>query len=144
MQSIQHSTGRTLFSFGAEGIERRIFLAMALTTLLATVGSVAFYPWRVTAGLLFGGLLALLNHYWLNNSSKAALAVVAHGVKPRLSLLQFVLRYAVVGAAVFIAYQFNLVSLPAAIVGLCSFVVALFIEALREVYFVIIHREEIS
>jgi len=36
------------------------------------------------------------------------------------------------------------VSLAATIAGLSSFVVALFVEALREFYFVIIHREETS
>jgi hypothetical protein len=50
----------------------------------------------------------------------------------------------VVGLAGFAAYQLNLVSLPATIAGLSSFVVALFAEALRETYFIIIHREGIN
>jgi hypothetical protein len=50
----------------------------------------------------------------------------------------------VIAAAVVVAYQWDLVSLPATIAGLCSFVVALFVEALREFYSAIIQREEIS
>jgi uncharacterized membrane protein len=50
----------------------------------------------------------------------------------------------VVTAVVFIAYKLGIVSLTATIIGLCSFVVAFFAEALREFYFVIIHREGIS
>ena len=101
-------------------------------------------PWRVTTGVLLGGILALLNHYWLANSSKLALSVAAYGAKPRLSIVQYVLRYGIVAMTVFGAYQLHLVSLPATIAGLCTFVVALFVEAFRELYLVIIHREEIS
>ena len=55
---------------------------------------------------------------------------------------RYVFRYLIVGSVVFVAHQFGLISLPAAIVGLCSFVVALFVEAAREFYFAIIRREE--
>jgi hypothetical protein len=91
-----------------------------------------------------GGLLSLLNHHWLRSSSAAAFSVVIYGTKPKLKLAQYILRYFVVAAIVFIAYKLNVVSLTATIAGLCSFVIALFAEALREFYFVIIHREEIS
>ncbi len=145
MNKIQNNAGKTLFSaFGADGIEGRIFRSMAFAMGLGVLASVALWPWRVSTGLLLGGLLALLNHYWLSNSMRAALSVVAFGTKPRIGLAQYVLRYAIVGAVVFIAYQFNVVSLPATIVGLSSFVFALFVEAFREFYFAIIHREEIS
>jgi len=42
------------------------------------------------------------------------------------------------------SYKLNAVSLPATIVGLCSFVVALFAEAFRQVYLTIVHREGIN
>jgi hypothetical protein len=51
-------------------------------------------------------------------------------------------RYVVVGGAVFAAYQLQIISLAATIAGLCSFVVALFVEAFRQFYFAIIRREE--
>lgn len=145
MHEIQNKRGTSLFSrLHADSVEARIFRSMAFTTAIAGVGSAVFYPWRVTAGLLLGGVLALLNHYWLANSSKIALSVAAYGARPRISLVQYVLRYGIVAMVVFAAYQLNVVSLPATIAGLCTFVVALFVEALREIYLVIIHREEIS
>ena len=128
----------------SDGIEQRIFRTMAFAVALAVVASLPFLQWRVTSGLLVGGLLSLLNHHWLSTSSAAAFKVVVHGAKPRLKVAQYVLRYIVVGTVVFIAYEFNVVSLTATIAGLCSFVVALFAEAFREFYFAIIHREEIS
>lgn len=126
------------------GVETRIFRTMAVAVALAVIGSLTFAGWRVTAGLLVGGILSLLNHHWLSSSTAAAFSVVAHGARPRLKLAQYVLRYIVIAAVVFVAYKFNIVSLAATIAGLCSFVVALFVEAIREFYFAIFHREEIS
>jgi hypothetical protein len=126
------------------GIQRRIFQTMALATALAVIASLPFGHWRVTAGLLVGGVLSLLNHHWLSSSTAAAFSVVLQGARPRLKLAQYILRYFVIGIVVFFAYKLNVVSLAATIAGLCSFVVALFAEALREFYFAIIHREETS
>ncbi len=133
-----------LFETGNSAIEARIFRSMAVAVTLAVVASLPFAQWRVTAGLLLGGILSLLNHHWLSTSAAAAFKVVAHGAKPKLSLAQYILRYVVIAVAVFVAYKFRVVSLAATIAGLCSFVVALFVEALREFYLVIVHREETS
>lgn len=125
-------------------IDGRIFRSMAFAVGLAVVASLVFAEWRVTSGLLVGGCLSLLNHYWLISSTTAAFKVVAHGAKPRLTLFNYILRYLIIAGVVFVAYKLNVVSFVATIAGLCSFVVALFAEAFREFYFAIIHREEIS
>jgi hypothetical protein len=126
------------------GIEGRIFRTMAIAVAVAMLASLPFAPWRVTTGLLVGGLLSLLNHHWLSSSTTAVFSVIAHGTKPKLKLTRYVLRYFVIATVVFLAYKFNVVSLTATIAGLCSFVVALFVEAFREFYFAITHREETS
>ena len=127
-----------------DSIHTRVFRTMALTTALAVGVSAFVAPWRVTTGLLIGGLLALFSHNWLKNSAAAAIHLSAVGGQPHLRLAQFVLRYAVIGAVVFSAYTLDLISLPAVFAGLSSFVVAMFAEALREFYFAIIEREETS
>ena len=124
------------------GTYRPVFPASAAEASVAVAAFVA--PWRVTTGLLVGGLLALFSHNWLKNSAAAAIQLSAAGGQPQLRLAQFVLRYAVIGAVVFSAYTLDLISLPAVFVGLSSFVVAMFAEALREFYFAIIEREETS
>lgn len=124
------------------GIERRVFRTMSIAVAVMVIGSLPFAQWRVTAGLLVGGLLSLLNHHWLTSSTTAAFSVIAHGTKPQLKLTRYILRYIVIATVVFLAYKFSIVSLTATIAGLCSFVVALFVEAFREFYFAIIHREE--
>lgn len=125
-------------------VEGRILRNMAFAVTFAVIVSLPFAQWRITTGLLVGGILSLLNHHWLSSSTAAAFSVVVHGAKPKLKLAQYVLRYLVIAAVVYLVYKLNIVSLGATIVGLCSFVVALFVEALREFYFAIIHREEIS
>src|SRR5258705_1444467 len=126
------------------GVEARIFRTMAFAVVLAVLISLPLAPWRATVGLLLGGVLSLLNHHWLSSSTAAAFTLLAPGTKPELKVAQYILRYLVITTVVFLAYKLNLVSLAATIAGLCSFVVALFVEALREFYFVIIHREETS
>jgi len=144
MKENPNSVGGSLSPETDGGVEARVFRTMIIAVAVAVFASLPFAQWRITTGLLVGGLLSLLNHYWLRNSSAAAFSVVVHGAKPKLKLAQYVLRYVVVAAVVFSAYKLNVVSLSATIAGLCSFVVALFAEAFRELYFVIIHREEIS
>ena len=141
------STNTTQITASAEpdrGLNSRVFRAMAATTALTVAVAPFIAPWRVTMGLLVGGLLALFSHSWLKNSAAAAIRLATNGGIPQLRLAQFLLRYVVIAAVVFAAHTLNLISLPAVLAGLSSFVVALFIEALREFYFAIIQREEIS
>lgn len=127
----------------SNSIDVRLMRTMAGAVALAAIISVPFATWRVTTGLLLGGLLSLLNLHWMRSSISAAFDMaLGRGTKPRITVAHFVLRYLVVFAAVLTAYKLQIVSLSATIVGLCSFVIALFVEALREFYFVIIHREE--
>jgi hypothetical protein len=126
------------------GIDARIFRTMVIAVALTVLGSVPFATWRVTVGLLVGGLLSLLNHHWMRTSVSAAFDQASGGARPRIRLARYVLRYLVIGATVYVAYRLDIVSLPATLAGLCSFVAALFVEAFRELYFGIIRREEIS
>jgi hypothetical protein len=122
--------------------ETRIFRAMVAAIAVAVVVSAIVAPWRVTSGLLLGGVLSLLNFRWLHGSVAALLDMQKPGVTPRMKLWKHGLRYLVIAVAVFAAYQLNLISLAATIAGLCSFVPALFVEAGRLFYFAIVRREE--
>lgn len=124
-------------------LESRILRVMALAVTVAVVVSTLLAPWRSTAGLALGGILSLFNYHWLRTSVSALIAANASGKTVGQPASRYVLRYLVIGALVFGAYKGGLVSLPATIIGLCSFVVALFAEAFREFYIAIIHREEI-
>ena len=125
-----------------EALERRLTRSMCVAVALAVAASAPFAPWRVTTELALGGVLSLVNHRWLRSSIAAAFGGDLRGKRPRLKVARYVLRYFVVGFVVFAAARLDLISVPAAIAGLCSFVVALFVEAARQFYTSIVHREE--
>ncbi len=142
MSQIAHSMspeGLTREDRGA--LELRVFRVMIASVALAVVVSTVLLPWRITTGLMLGGLLSLLNFHWLKTSVAAVFDVNA-GERPRVRVSRYFIRYFVVGAAGYAAYQLRLVSLAALFAGLCSFVPALFVEAFRQFYFAIIRREE--
>jgi len=144
-ETANKESGSALSAAADNGIDGRIFRTMAAAVASAVIVSALLAPWRVTSGLVVGGLLSLLNHYWMRTSISAGFDLaLGQGTKPQIKLVRYVLRYFVVGTIVFAAYQLNIVSLSATVAGLCSFVVALFVEAFREFYFAIVHREEIN
>ena len=122
--------------------ERRILRGMCVAVALAVALSTFLAPWRVTTGLLLGGLLSLLNYNWLRTSAGAFLNSAAAGAKPKRKIARYFLRYAVVAGLVFAAYRFDLVSIVATLAGLCSFVVAALAEGFMQLYFAVIRREE--
>lgn len=123
-------------------LEARIFHTMIVTVVIAVIAGVFLAPWRVTSGLMLGGGLSLLNYNWLRTSMAAVFRNENAGKQPRIRMSRYVIRYFVITAVVFAAYQLKLISLPATLAGLCSFVVAFFVEAIRQSYFAIIRREE--
>jgi hypothetical protein len=142
MSRIANSVSPERFARGDNGaLELRVFRAMIASVGLAVIVSTMLQPWRVTTGLMLGGLLSLLNFHWLE-TSVAAVFNVSGAERPRIRISRYIFRYFVVAGAAFAAYQLGLVSLGATFAGLCSFVPALFIEASRQFYFAFIRREE--
>jgi len=126
----------------ADNLEGRLLRSMAVATAIAVIISSFIAPWRVTSGLFLGGGLSLLNYHWLHTSVASIFNIDLSVQRPRARSWRYLLRYFVVGVIGFAAYKLHLVSLPATLMGLCSFVPALFAEAARQFYFAIIHREE--
>ena len=142
MNQIVNSVSGDGFAEAAEGaLEMRVWRSMIASVALAVLIGTLLAPWRVPTGFLLGGALSLLNYHWLR-TSVAAVFRVAAGHRPQVKISRYFLRYLVVSVTAFAAYKLRLVSLAAMFAGLCAFVPALFVEALREFYFAIIHREE--
>jgi len=143
MSQIADSMNSEAFTRGDNGaVELRIFRVMIASIAVAVITGAIMAPWRVTAGLMLGGALSLLNYHWLQTSVSAIFAGDIETRRPRVRASRYLIRYFVVGFVAFGAYKLNLVSLPALFAGLCSFVPAIFVEAGRQFYLVIIRREE--
>jgi len=140
-QMADSGSGEEFTGADTTALEWRIFRSMIASVAITVLAGTMLAPWRVSAGLMLGGMLSLLNYHWLRTSIAAVLNGES-GRRPRVRISRYIVRYMVIGAAVFAAYKLQMVSLPATIVGLCSFVPALLVEAFRQFYFAIIHREE--
>ena len=140
MSEIANNERMTLPPAAEDGaLQSRIVLLMAVSVGLAVVVSAFLAPWRVTTGLLLGGLLSLFNFHWTRSSIAALIQGSAQGSPVGARASRYLLRYFVIASVCIAAYKLNFVSLPATIAGLCSFVVALFAEAFRQFYFAVIH-----
>lgn len=146
MSEILNSDGRGAFAADdGEGarLERRLLRGMMVSVALAVLVSLMTAPWRVTTGLLLGGVLAFFNHHWLRTSLSAVFGSAAQtGRRPKLTAARYVLRYFIIGAVVASAYMLDLVSIAATVAGLCAFAAAVMIEAFTQLYFAIRYREE--
>lgn len=123
-------------------VVRRLFRRMCATVAVAVVLSACVWPWRVTAGLLLGGLLSLLNFHWLRTSVAAVFGGTAAGARPKLQASRYVLRYIVVALIIGLAHRLDLVSLGATLAGMCSFVVAALFEGFTQLYFAVVHERK--
>ena len=123
-------------------VELSIFRSMIAAVFIAVILGAILAPWRFTAGLMLGGVLSLLNYHWLRTSVAAVFSIDIAAERPQVKASRYILRYFVIGVISFALYKLKLVSLPATLAGLCAFVPALFVEAGREFYFAIVHREE--
>ena len=143
MREIADNAGsEVLVRDDAGALEARVLRSMIAAVVIAA-GVCAFVaPWRITLGVMLGGALSVLNYRWLHTSVVAIFNINLDSERPRAGASRYILRYLIVGALVFVASYLNVVSLPATLGGLSAFVPALFVEAVREFYFAIIHREE--
>jgi hypothetical protein len=122
-------------------MERRLFRTMCGAVVIAVIVCAPFAPWRVTTGLLLGGVLSLFNYHWLRTSLAAVFGAAETGRRVKINAARYVLRYFVIAAVVAAAYTLNLVQIVATLLGLCSFVIAALIEAFMQIYFIIVNRE---
>jgi hypothetical protein len=139
---VDNVSGSALRATDPVAMERRLFRTMCLTVAVAVLISMLFEPWRVTTGLLLGGVLSLFNYHWLRTSLAAVFSIAGSGRKVKFNAARYVLRYFIIAGVVGLAYTLNLVAIVATLLGLCSFVVAAMVEAFMQIYFAIVNREE--
>ncbi len=121
---------------------KRLVGAMIVVSAALIGGSLLFATWRVTVGLALGCLLSFLNFYWLKVSLRSLFEQAASDTRAKFTASFYLLRYLVIAIVITIAAALNVASVAAMLVGLLSFAFAVLLEAIIQLYLVIINKEE--
>ena len=108
---------------------KRIVILMAASSVLGAGLSSVFISANYGFGVLIGGVLSLINFYWLGKSLKRIFEKIAEeGEKPMFMGASYIFRYLVFGLILTIVYLTHSVPIIAVLFGLASFAFALTIE----------------
>ncbi len=121
----------------AEASERRIYRNTYIVIALAIAVSLVFASWPMVAGIAIGSVLCVFNERWLRVSVGAILGTGPRspsGSVARWRVSKFLLRYAVIGTVVGLAFWSRKVDLIGFGIGFASFVWAAMMEAGYQLY----------
>ena len=107
----------------------------------AVVTSMSFLPWRITAGLALGGVIAYLNFHWLKKIVVGIAELTIQSGNPasgRSVVQRFLLRYFLMALVAFVILAVSRESLYGLFAGLSLPVAAILCEAVYEAYMTLI------
>ncbi|MBS1795229.1 MAG: ATP synthase subunit I [Acidobacteria bacterium] len=107
---------------------KRILILMACAVLFGSILCSVFVSVGFGVGVLIGGVLSLVNYYWLKRSLKVIFDEAVAGEKPQFLTARYFMRYLALGAALAVVYLTQLVPIVAVLIGLASFAAAIVIE----------------
>lgn len=125
---------------------------LILTVLAVTVGSLLsliFVNRHFAIGFFIGGILSLVNYYWLKTSLKKVFEKVVPAQdgeeveKPRFVTARFIFRYLFLGFVLYLIWMTKLVPIAAVLVGLLSFAAAVMVESVIIIFNNVIFKKEI-
>ncbi len=122
---------------------QRILTEMAAVGLVSVVVSFTFASVSFGIGVLVGGILSLVNYYWLKSSLKKVFAQAAAGEKPQFLGLKYFFRYLAFAAILAIIYFTKIVPIVSVLLGLASFAAAIMVEAAIRVMTGVFIKKEI-
>lgn len=112
---------------------RGILIAMAVVAVIAAAAGFVFGGMRFGLGVIFGGVLAFANYFWLDRSTRAIFADNATASTAILAM-KYILRYAVIGGIVYLVFVTGAFPVPAVILGLAVFAFAVVFEGLKNIF----------
>ncbi len=113
---------------------RRILWTMGAVALFASLAGFIFVSWQFGLGVVLGGILSLINYYWLKISLKKIFDQAAGGLRPRFLAVRYFARYLTLGGILLIIFLTKTVPIVAVILGLGSFALAIVVEGLIRLF----------
>lgn len=120
---------------------KRILFIMGIVAVLGGFAGFIFVSSDFGLGFLLGGILSLINYYWLKKSLKGIFDKAITGDKPRFLATRYFLRYVSFGAVLTIVYLTEIVPVAAMLLGLASFALAIIIEAVIRLFSSVFKKE---
>ncbi len=115
----------------AQFSQRRTLRSMAVVAFVGGLAGFYFVSAEFGLGVLLGGILSLVNYYWLKVSLRGVFDKIAGGgEKPRFLAAKYLLRYAAFALILVIVFLTKILPIIAVLLGLASFAIAIIIEAL--------------
>lgn len=122
----------------------RILLLTAGCVLIGSVLSFIYADLRFAIGFLIGGVLSIVNYYWLKVSLKKVFERINGGAeKPKFLAGRYILRYGFLGLVLMIVYLTKSVPVVSVLLGLVSFAFAIFLEGLIRLFTVLFNKKGI-
>ncbi|HQU81950.1 MAG TPA: ATP synthase subunit I [Pyrinomonadaceae bacterium] len=121
----------------------RILFAMAFVSLLGVIAGTIFISANFGIGVFIGGILSLVNYFWLKQSLKKLFDSALNGEKSNFLALKYFLRYLLIGIVLTIVYLTKTVPIVSVLLGLASFALAIIIEAFIRLFSSVSNKKEI-
>jgi hypothetical protein len=122
-----------------ERVVRRVSVLIPVFGFIAGAIAASLRYWDWAEGLWLGSILAWLNFYWLKRGIWAFTAGAASENNPErrhasgATYLAAAFRYALIGLALYVIFNFLHVSLVSLAVGLCAFAAAIITATVWEI-----------
>lgn len=111
-------------------LEERIVLNTLAALILTIIISSLTADIKFTRGVLVGGILALINYYWLDASWRNILEIASSSATgPAIPIGRYILRYLTIGIIVYLMNFYDVASILGILIGLCMIAAGILIEA---------------
>ncbi len=98
---------------GKDLLQRKIEFRNVVILGLMLIASLLFMPWRFTLGILLGGIISIVNLYWLGRDLRVIFSNLSGKAKSAM-MIRYYIRMAVTAVVLF----FVITELPVDIIGL--------------------------
>lgn len=98
---------------GKDLLQRKIEFRNVVILGLMLIASLLFMPWRFTLGILLGGIISIVNLYWLGRDLRVIFSTLSGKAKSAM-MIRYYIRMAVTAVLLF----FVITELPVDVIGL--------------------------
>jgi hypothetical protein len=113
---------------------RRILWTMGAVASFSSLAGLIFVSWQFGLGVVLGGILSLINYYWLKISLRKIFEQAVSGLRPRFLAVRYFARYLTFGVILLVVFLTKTVPIVAVILGLASFALAIVVEGLIRLF----------